>query len=198
MSNWFAIFNAEDDVEDAVEDPVEDDNDGQANGIKLTVELVYESPGMHILPRDLVNDINNFDKKCLNNIEYLIDQKKYYFYTLLEEIRYGIKLRATITPSTFLSKFDKTLRILINSKRISGSGILYSYTDQIYTDEQYADAYKRLRMIEIHNKYRLTFNVGFGLFVFCGLGLLVKPNSFISGIYFTNAVMYTICIYLLS
>ncbi len=169
MLNWFVVSNNE------VKDQEEVHNEPS---IVIPVNLLSE---------DLLKEIVNFNHSILITID---EPNRYFFYDLLDEIRDGVDLthvEIESNRSTFISKMQYTLEVLIVDKRI---GIFGKDNGFSYTDKEYTDAYKRLVSIEISNRYRRTSNIGFILFVSTTIGVLVNNNQFLSGMYLTNILLF--------
>jgi len=177
MLNWLLVSNNE----------VKENNqqmDIQNDPVTVHPEI------LNIFPKELLNEIIDFDQDDLSEVD---EPARYYFYDLLDEIRDGIELNhVEIKKSNypkFLSKLQYSLEILIVNKRIKNLGNDHQFP---YSDKEYEDAYRQLITIEISNRYRRTIATGFALFVISSIGLVVdnNTNKFLSGVYFTNALLF--------
>ena len=109
---------------------------------------------------------------------------------LLDEIKKGTKLRHVQTkePNSFMKTLQYTLDVLIVNERIKTSGRDDGF---LYTDKEYAHAFKKLLTYETKNRFRSTTKAGFGLFIVSTIGLIINnmigsANSFWTGVYLTN------------
>jgi hypothetical protein len=201
MLNWFVVNEQPNIVKENAVASVYDSDQApdQTPSISTTPEtLDIQTPEhspvtldmeiINIMPRELINEICEFDKEDLE----VVESYRYYFYDLLDEIRdfdkNELKHVPMKDPSTFLTKLQYTLEVIVVNDRVKQSGIDTGYS---YTDDEYKNAYKKLLEIEFRNKFRVTINLSIGLFILSSLGLLCDNTpSFLSGVYFANMLMY--------
>jgi len=139
---------------------------------------------IYLVPKNLLEDIRNFKRTC----DKIDEPQRYFFYDLLDEIREGYDLKHVCVKKSvpFLTNLTYTLEVLIINQRIKTCG---KDTGFSYTDKEYSDAYKKLMAIEIRNKFRTIYNIGFGICLISSIGFLLD-NPFLSGVYFTNLFFY--------
>jgi len=137
--------------------------------------------------KDLLIEIGSFNKETLIETDQL-DTNEYHN-DLLEEIRTGIDLNHVEPniPTSFMTNLRYTLEFLIVNKRIKTSG---KDNKMPYTDIEYSSAYKNLLRIEAGHRYRVTANLGFGLFLLSTVCILYgENNAFFSGMYVTSVAL---------
>ena len=187
MMNWFTVTNngTKEIVPNNLGRVVESQTETETE-----IDTETDTEIIHEMPEAILKEIWDFDKNTLVETD---EPDRYFFYDLLDEIKEGIDLNHVETKQTasFLTKLHYTLEVLIVDKRIKMYGKDNGFS---YTDQEYTDAYKRMMAIEFRNKYKLTFNIGFGLFIISSIGLLVDNSPFLlgidQGIFFTSILLY--------
>ena len=203
MLNWFMI-------NDVKKPDIIENNSGNEDNMSIgvieeippsisttptTLETLetLETDQEHVsLTKELLKDIHEFDHVDLFPMNWYLEQIEGKYSKLLDSIRKfnkdSLKHVEPKISCNFLTKLQYTLEVIVVDNRIKNYGMDTGYS---YSDEEYKNAFKKLVSVQFHNKYKNILKMSFGIFVLSGIGILIEHNQFLSGVYFTNLLLYS-------